>query len=1700
MPAPALAASDYELLFSVLPAPCAVLDAQGTVLALNQAMAVLLPNAANLTGQPVEALRKTALATGAVLPGTRSCVAGLAEALAGKLQVLQPRPPAGRVASPARRFWQVTLQPVHGASADPDSVSKPRYVLLHLLDVSERVQAVAASAQQQQLVTLTEDLPQLLWTANAKGLVNYANQSWYEYTGLSPIATYGHGWLSAIHPHDRESVTSQWQHCLSTGTHWESTFRLCQGQSGQYRWHLARALPQRQASSGEPQWLGSFTDIHAQHEEARRTQQRRHHDSRLLAQLDQLPLHLVLMRGPRHEVSYVSASARDFLGPNAVGHEAASLNPPPPPDSLAAFDEVYRTGETRPLGRVPATPLAAPANALPQYIDATALPLRAPDGSVEGVLMAGIDVTDRLSFEKQMAEVTAESQRQLQTKEAQQRRILDQLPTYIATYEGPELRLSYLSPNHAELLGGPRAEVGQTLREAAPELAEQGLEALLRRVYETGQPHLAFEQELEFAMPGTGQRQRRFLNFGYYPLYGDEGQPTGILAFAHDVTSQVQAHRQAEALQAEARTADLRLRHMTESLPNHTFIIDQTGSLLYLSPQWYAFTGLTPADDVVGRWPELVHPDDRPHVQAQYNAALAAGLPWRYELRMRRHDGQYCWFVSVGIPEPEADAQASGRLRQWFASNLDVQAFKETQLQLEQKDQQLSQILGLMPVSVATLVGPDHRFSYFNARYNELAGQRACLGQPLAACLPELVSQGFVALLDNVYRTGQTYSAQEAPVLLTSADDPAGVHELFVSFTFQALRDGAGTIYGVMSVAVDMTAQVQARQRTAELQEQVQRRDSRIRLMTESLPLISYISAADGTRTEYLSPQWFDYTGTDPARVDYLSEWARAIHPDDLPGLVESFGPAIQAQRPWMGELRLRRHDGQYRWHLTRSVPEVDAATGELLRWYGSTTDIHELREARYQLEEKDRQLSQILNQSPALIATLEGPEHRYAFTNSRYDALVGQRARLGSPVAECLPEVAEQGFLKLLDQVYRSGEPFVGREISIALLDPATQQRQVSYLDFTYQPLRSNDGETTGVLAFMVDVTEQVLARQHAAELQAGFRWRDEQLRTLTRTVPVFIFSYSTAGQLTYLNPYFYEYTGLDPKGPLEQVWASVHPEDALPAGVRFQQSLAEGSAWEALYRIRRADGEYRWCQTKVQPSLGTDGQVDGYSGATVEIHEQYELTSQLARREEEFRFLAESIPQLVWTVEADGKVAFVNQRWVDYTGQDLAQTQDLGWGDVLFPEDRDYTVARFTESLASGQPFGIENRMRNRADGQYRWFLHRGVPLFNEQGELLRWFGTSTDVHEQHGLQERLRESEAQFRVLANAIPQLAWMTDQTGFITWFNQGWYDYTGTTPEEVHGWGWEKVHHIDHVGHVVASWKQCLESGIPWEMTSPLRKHTGEYEWFLTRAIPIRDDSGRIIRWFGTNTNVHAMRELQLRLEQQNAALLRTNQDLDNFVYTASHDLKQPINNMAGIFEELTRTAYFRDPDAIKLITYFERALKQIYGTIADLSAIVQAQRQQGEVEAVEVPLAALTAEVINSVHDQVKQLGATFELDFDTFPNLRMVRPNLQSLLYNLISNSLKYAVPGRPPHIQIACRPDAATGRPVLTVTDNGLGIDMERFGPQLFQLFRRFHTHVEGSGMGLYLVNRMVQNHGGRLEVESTVGEGSTFRLFL
>jgi signal transduction histidine kinase len=244
------------------------------------------------------------------------------------------------------------------------------------------------------------------------------------------------------------------------------------------------------------------------------------------------------------------------------------------------------------------------------------------------------------------------------------------------------------------------------------------------------------------------------------------------------------------------------------------------------------------------------------------------------------------------------------------------------------------------------------------------------------------------------------------------------------------------------------------------------------------------------------------------------------------------------------------------------------------------------------------------------------------------------------------------------------------------------------------------------------------------------------------------------------------------------------------------------------------------------------------------------------------------------------------------------------------------------------------------------------------------------------------------------------------------------------------------------------------------------------------------------------NTCLHVANQ---QIGVRNQQLAHSNQDLDNFVYAASHDLKQPVNNLVGLFDELRRTATFHDAEEAMVLQLVDESLRNLSTTIHDLAAVVQEQRHPGQQVTESVAFAELAAEARLVLRPGLIATQTRLTFDFAELPLLPYVRSSLRTIVLNLLSNAVKYHQPGRPPHVHV--RTYEVAGCPVLSVQDNGLGIDLDRFGGELFHLFRRFHPEAsEGTGVGLFLVNRLVESNGGRIEVDSQPGLGTTFRVHL
>lgn len=376
------------------------------------------------------------------------------------------------------------------------------------------------------------------------------------------------------------------------------------------------------------------------------------------------------------------------------------------------------------------------------------------------------------------------------------------------------------------------------------------------------------------------------------------------------------------------------------------------------------------------------------------------------------------------------------------------------------------------------------------------------------------------------------------------------------------------------------------------------------------------------------------------------------------------------------------------------------------------------------------------------------------------------------------------------------------------------------------------------------------------SATVDDAQRESERESRLIVDSIPGLVAFLTADGQVQFVNRQILDYTGRT----LDELkhWGvdgTVHPED-LPHVIQvFTQSIVSGSSYEIVQRLRRSDGTYRWFQNNGYPLRDPSGAIDRWCVLLTDVDERKRAEDALRESERESRLIVDSIPGLLAAFTPAGDLEFVNRQMLEYFGMTLEQLKDWGDGGMTHPADHPCVVEHFARSIASGEPFEFEVRAR-RFDGVYRWFESRGSPLHDTSGMIVRWYNQLIDIDERKRAEEALAASERNLKLIIDTIPALAWSARPDGSANFFNQHYLEFVGLSAEQASGWGWTVAVHPDDLGGLAVTWQSIMVSEALGEAEARLRRHDGEYRWFLFRANPLRDETGAIVMWYGVNTDI----------------------------------------------------------------------------------------------------------------------------------------------------------------------------------------------------------------------------------------------------
>jgi len=574
-------------------------------------------------------------------------------------------------------------------------------------------------------------------------------------------------------------------------------------------------------------------------------------------------------------------------------------------------------------------------------------------------------------------------------------------------------------------------------------------------------------------------------------------------------------------------------------------------------------------------------------------------------------------------------------------------------------------------------------------------------------------------------------------------------------------------------------------------------------------------------------------------------------------------------------------------------------------------------------------------------------------------------------------------------------------------------------------------------------------------------------------------------------VNAAFAHMHGYEPAELLDRSFADLVGEEKSYEEARPRSE--DHVIYESVHK--RKDGGWFHAVTDMTVFRSGTGEPLFRAAYFADISDRKRAELKLRQSEERFRAAAEAMGDVIWTNNANGEMVGEQPGWAAFTGQSLEEYQGFGASKAIHPDDAGMFEA-WQHAVVEVKKFTAECRVR-RHDGQYRIMSSTAVPVFNEDGAVREWVGAMTDVTEVRRGEEEVRDSDERFQGLATAFPQLVWASKPDGSLEYSNALWKQYTGPSQESAaeHGFWDHLVHPEDAVPHL-ERWRESMGSGEMFESQVRLKRATdGTYRWFICRAVAVRGRGDRIVRWLGACTDIDDQMNYAVDLRITNEALQRSNADLEQFAYAASHDLQEPLR-MISLYTQLLQEEYsgLLDETGRSYVDFAVSGAQRMERLLQDLMAYSRVSvAPQGLTERADAR-AALDA-ALGNLEATVRKSGA--QVHISELPSVAAPSVHMVLLFQNLVGNALKYCG-GNVPEVWINAERADRFWR--FSVKDNGIGIEPQ-YAKQIFGVFKRLHgAEYEGTGIGLAVCQRIVERTGGRIWLESTPGEGSTFYFTL
>jgi len=1083
---------------------------------------------------------------------------------------------------------------------------------------------------------------------------------------------------------------------------------------------------------------------------------------------------------------------------------------------------------------------------------------------------------------------------------------------------------------------------------------------------------------------------------------------------------------------------------------------------------------------------QRTHPEDRTAVQQTIEQASIDGKDFDHEYRLLMPDGSVKHVHAVA----HAARNSSGNI-EFFGAVTDVTVAREAERKLRRSEAYLAESQRLSRTCSWAWDVRRREFVYRSPEVYHIFGF-----DPDKGLVPIQAFRDRIHPEDrgrNIEAASRSIREKEAFEVLFRIVLPDGLIKRVRSVGHPVINS-SGDVTELIGTHVDVTEQFEAKEQLQRAFEEIQKSEDRLRLVIDTIPTLVWRSGPDG-RPEFFNQPTLDYTGLSVESA--LEGWARIVHPDDMANLEGMWRETRNSGAQGEMEGRLQRFDGKYRWFLFRVEPLRDGA-GKIVEWYGSATDIEDRKQTENALRQNEAYLAQAQRVSLSgsfgwRVATGENTWSVETYKIFGYEE--GTPVNVDMVVARTHPE--DRAVVQTaIDRCSIDGDDY-DQEYRLLMPDGSVK--------YVHAVARVAEGGASGSLEYIGAVTDITVAKETERKLRRSEAYLAEAQR-LSHTSS---WAWDVRREeFVYRSAEVYHMFELDPEDDAvsrQPLWERVQREDRDRVIEMVRQAVREKTDFEVDYRIVLPDASIKRIHSVGHPVVGNDGEVIELVGTHIDVTEQHlvkealqEAFDEIKKSEDRLRLVIDTIPTLVWRARPDGVPDFLNQPALDYTGLTPDQAE-IGWPRAFHPDDKKGMLVKWSAIRASGMPGELEARLR-RFDGEYRWFLFRGVPLHGEHGNVVKWYGSSTDIEDRKRAEEELRRSEAKLTE--------AQRVSQTGSFGWNVSTGERYGSRELFRIFGYDdprsvtmdmvFQRVHPEDRA-FVVKTIDRASRDGQDIDHVHRLLMPDGSVKYVHVIAHGIGSQADPL-EFIGAVMDITAAKQAEEKLHNAQAELAHITRltTLGELTASIAHEVNQPLAAVVANAEACLRWLDRETPD----LTAARRSADWVINDATRASEVIRRVRalaNKTDIEKVPLDLNDVVRDVMVLVQRELTSHRVSVRMELT--PLLPMIlgdRVQLQQVIINLVMNGIEamQSVTDRPRELAIRSSQDG-TRQALVSVTDCGVGIAADDAN-RLFNAF--FTTKSSGLGMGLSICRSIAEAHGGRLSVSGKEGPGATFQLAL